>query len=191
MKGYIYITSSGTDPAAGQPLTDPLFGPVPTMGPCRPDLRRVVSPGDWIFIVSGSVGRNVRQYVVGGLRVREKIDALTAYQRFPGNRMHQGIDGRVHGNIITDADGNHHPLDGHARETFDRRSKNYIVGDQSITMDTPQAVARARSETTDVLGALFGTVGDRPVDIIGRNARMNTAQVDRLCAWLAAIRQGG
>src|SRR5262245_40327192 len=98
MASYIYILGDGADPASGTLLNDPLFGPVPSMGACRPDLRRNVAIGDWIFAISGRK-RHVQQYVVGGLRVGEKIDALAAYHRMPQNRLHRNAEGKIVGNI--------------------------------------------------------------------------------------------
>ncbi len=65
----------GADPAQGWVMTDPIFGPVPTLGACMPNVRRVVERGDYIFVVSGqAVG--VKQYIVGGFEVDKKINAL-------------------------------------------------------------------------------------------------------------------
>src|ERR1700741_4700358 len=97
VKGYIYITGQGADPAAHQNLNDPLFAKVPTLGACMPNIRRVVQLGDYIFVVSGRIS-TVEQYVIGGMRVDEKIDALAAYRRFPENRLHVNDQGQVWGN---------------------------------------------------------------------------------------------
>lgn len=47
MSGYIFV-SPGSDPGMGRPLTDPILrsGVRPTMGTCRPDLRRLVQLGE-------------------------------------------------------------------------------------------------------------------------------------------------
>ena len=93
MKGYIYTMFAGADPDKGWRMTDPILTPVPTLGACVPNIRRLVVTGDHIFVVSGRT-RKVQQYVVGGFQVAEKIDALTAYHRFPENRMRPGPDGQ-------------------------------------------------------------------------------------------------
>lgn len=43
-KGYIFITKSGYDPGAGKHVKDPYLGDIPTIGACRPDLRKRVEP---------------------------------------------------------------------------------------------------------------------------------------------------
>src|SRR5438552_440414 len=113
MKGYVYVMYKGADPAFGWQMTDPIFGKVPTLGACVPNVRRVVVPGDFIFVVSGKVP-DVQQYVVGGFEVAQKIDALTAFRRFPQNRLHERSDGTISGNVIVNGRGQHHELDNHA-----------------------------------------------------------------------------
>src|SRR5579859_1235845 len=72
MKGYIYISGTGTDPSAHKNMNDPiLFSKTPTLGGCMPNIRRVVLPGDFIFVVSGMVSA-IQQYVVGGMKVAEQ-----------------------------------------------------------------------------------------------------------------------
>jgi len=81
MPSYIFV-SPGSDPGAGLALVDPMLGSSkPTMGTCRPDLRRMVTPGDHIFVVSGSRGRTYRQYVIGGMQIDAKLDSLTDMSR--------------------------------------------------------------------------------------------------------------
>src|SRR5689334_4451772 len=62
MNGYIYTMAAGADPGHGWVMNDPIFGDVPTLGACVPNIRRVVEEGDYIFVVSGRV-RNERQFV--------------------------------------------------------------------------------------------------------------------------------
>ena len=92
MKGYIYSMFAGADPGKGWVLTDPIFQPKPTLGACVTNIRRLVVPGDYIFVVSGRIP-DVRQYVVGGFRVEQKIDALAAYKQFPENRLRESERG--------------------------------------------------------------------------------------------------
>jgi hypothetical protein len=94
MKGYIYITGNGADPALRDNLNDPLFSKIPTLGACMPNIRRLVTRGDFIFVVSGRTPA-VQQYVVGGFRVEERISALAAYDRFPENRLSLDHDGQL------------------------------------------------------------------------------------------------
>jgi len=136
MKGYIYITATGTDPSLRGNLNDPLFTKMPTLGACMPNIRRVVTKGDWIFVVRGKV-TGAEQYVVGGLQVEEKIDALAAYERFPENRLTMGAEGQLMRNVIVQADGSKHQLDNHPAKRFQERVKNYVIGSDAIEISTP------------------------------------------------------
>ena len=176
MKGYIYTMFSGADPAYNWTLNDPIFGPKPTLGACVPHIRRAVEVGDHIFVVSGSVP-GVKQFIVGGFEVGAKIDALTAYKRFPQYRLREG-DGQVLGNIIVDSRGRHHPLDDH--DNFERRIENYIVGRNPVVLTTPQQFKVAREETMDILSEVFNRDGSKPFDIIGRYRKLDEHQVRQL-----------
>jgi Nucleotide modification associated domain 2 len=187
VKGYVYITSTGTDPALRNNLSDPLFTRIPTLGACMPNIRRNVVRGDWIFVVSGRVSA-VQQYVVGGLRVAEKIDALAAYERFPENRLQQSNEGRIQGNIIVTGDGRHHPLDNHSSESFDERIKNFIVGSESMSLDTSAEVALGREQTLPKLSELLGKPGNRAIDVMSRWSKLDDGQVDDILTWLKEIK---
>ncbi len=78
MKGYIYTMYAGADPAMGWEMTDPIYGPVPTLGACMPNIRRAVVEGDVIFSISGRINKELPQYVVGAMEVDQKISALAA-----------------------------------------------------------------------------------------------------------------
>lgn len=190
VKGYIYITGSGTDPAARKNLNDPLlFTRTPTLGACMPNIRRVVTAGDFIFVVSGKVP-GVQQYVVGGMRVEEKISALAAYRRFPQNRLHLNADGIVWGNVIVNSKGAQHPLDHHSAQTFSDRVKNFIVGSNPVALETENEVARGRNETLPKLSSLLGKRGNRVIDVMSRWAKLDEAQVKDLISWLEGIKDG-
>lgn len=190
MKGYIYITGSGVDPAMLHNFTDPTFGDPPTLGPCMPNIRRTVIRGDWIFVVSGRV-RGVGQYLIGGLRVEEKIHALVAYRRLPENRLTLGEDGSVTGNIIVQEDGTHHPLDWHSSERFEARANNFIIGDAAITLSTPEEVELGRRETLPVLAnVLHRRNATRVIDVMGRMSRLDEAQVAKILIWLRELKLG-
>ena len=79
MIGKIFITSSGYDPQLGKHVKDPYLGPNASLGACRPDIRRQVGGGDHIFVISGKLP-NVRQFVMGGVEVVQKIDTQQAYK---------------------------------------------------------------------------------------------------------------
>jgi hypothetical protein len=185
MKGYIYTMFKGADPAEGWEMTDPIFKPVPTMGACMPNIRRVVVPGDYIFMVSGRVPK-VQQYVVGGFQVAEKIDALAARDRFPENLLAGQAGKNRTGNIIVNEDGTQDPLDYHGN--FDKRIANYLVGTKPVLVETPPEVARSRKETLTELAGLFGKRGREVYEVMGRWRRLDSAQIDDLLGWLKAIK---
>jgi hypothetical protein len=188
VKGYIYISGTGTDPSARRNMNDPmLFSKTPTLGACMPNIRRVVLPGDFIFVVTGKVPA-IQQYVVGGMEVVERIDALAAYERFPENRLQTGPTGLVEGNVIIDGDGNQHPLDRHAPETFEERINNFIVGTNPIALETDREVAMGREQTLPKLSELLGKRGNRVIDIMGRLAKLDETQVQHMLSWLQGIK---
>ncbi len=189
MNGYVYITGQGADPGAGRYLKDPMFGPVPTLGACMPNIRRAVSIGDWIFVVSGKIER-FQQYIIGGMQVAEKISALEAHTRFPENRLSLTSEGLLLGNVVVSEVGDKHPLDTHSKDGFDRRVENFIVGGNSINLETPEQVRRSRNETLPILQRVVGKAGNRPIDVIGRMSKIEGSKVDTMLAWLSDIKSG-
>src|SRR5262245_35450815 len=187
MIGKIFITSTGYDPEKGKDVKDPYLGPNPSLGACRPDIRRKLKEGDQIFVVSGKVP-NVAQFVIGGLEIAEKIDVLEAYRRFPEQRLRMGDDGQVTGNIIVNASGRQHKLDHHTKETFEVRVKNYVVGCNAIVLATPEEIAAGRRLTLDILQDVFGIKGKSVRDIIGRARNMTETQVLKLRKLLDAVK---
>jgi hypothetical protein len=74
MVGKIFITRSGYDSQLlGKHVKDPYLGPRPTLGACRPDIRKHLSKGDHIFVISGKVA-DVGQFVMGGFEIESKIN---------------------------------------------------------------------------------------------------------------------
>jgi hypothetical protein len=147
-----------------------------------------VKEGDHLFFITGKV-RNVNQYVMGGFQVGEIIDATTAYERFPEQRLHLLEDGQVDGNVIVDASGAQHPLDRHKQKTFDRRVKNYIVGTNEICMEMPEEIAIAREQTLEMLREVFAKNGQSPFDVVGHwGSDLTDAQVFRLREWLQSLK---
>lgn len=187
IKGYVYTMFKGADPGEGWEMTDPIFGKgkVPTMGACRPDIRRMVERGDQIFVVSGRVP-GVQQYVVGGFAVGQKINQLTAYSRFPENRQHLDADGNLLGNVIVMPDGTQNPIDYHTN--FENRVDHYIIGQDPIMLESPDEVRRGRSETLNALKTIFHRDGDTVFKVIGRGRRMNEDQVELMRRWLSGIK---
>jgi hypothetical protein len=186
MKGYIYTMYAGADPGHGWVLNDPIFGKTPTLGACVPHIRRSVELGDFIFAISGRVAGE-KQFVVGGFRVGEKIDALAAYERFPEHRMALSPDGHVLGNIIVGPDGKRNPIDNHTQ--FANRIENYIVGKDPIVLESKAEFDVARKQTVAVLSELFNKRGERVFDVIGRHRKMDESQINELLAWMRSIKQ--
>lgn len=153
-----------------------------------PNIRRVVDKGDFIFVVSGKTP-GVQQYVVGGLRVEEKISALAAYKRFPENRLVIGSDGLLKGNVIVNAKGEQHRLDGHASDSLERRIENYIVGSYSVALETDRAVELGRAQTLDKLANILGRPkANRVIDVMSRWAKLDEKQVAAMLDWLNGIK---
>jgi hypothetical protein len=146
-----------------------------------------VFPGDFIFVISGKVP-GVQQYVVGGMRVAEKISALAAYKRFPENRLRLDEDGRVQGNVVVTSRGVQHPLDDHKAATFAERVKNFVVGDQAVALQTDREVELGRAQTLRKLSAVLNRPGNRAIDIVSRWSKLDEMQVHELVDWLKGIK---
>jgi len=186
MKGYIYVSGTGSDTYGGKFLNDPAFGRRPTLGACMPNIRRLVVPGDWVFVVSGSL-KGVQQYVVGGFEVAEKINAVAAYERFPEHRLRINDLGQLEGNIIVTDSGQQSTLDSHNK--FDERIQNYLVGGKSVSMDNENEAEASRQTTLAVLSGLFDKPGNRVIDVMGRWRRLDEDQIFRLETWLSDIKR--
>jgi|SRR6185437_5918373 len=185
MKGYIYTMFKGADPSAGWNMTDPIYGKVPTLGACRPDIRRRVERGDYIFSISGNIV-NIKPHIVGAFEVDEKISAVAAFERFPQNRMKKTKDGELIGNIIVDDSGNHLDIDYH--ENYERRLENYIVGKDVLSFNSDEEIKKAKEETVDILNDIFGKEEDKVHKIIGRCRKLDEVQVRNLLAWMNKIK---
>lgn len=187
MKGYIYTMFKGADPSKGWNMTDPIFGKVPTLGACMPNIRRLVEKGDYIFTISGQV-IGVSQFVVGGFEVDEKINALAAYNRLPANRQKRMADGSLRGNIIVDKDGGQTNTDYHSN--FEKRIENYVVGKNPIVVETSQEVEIARAQTTEILADVFQINKAKKVsDMIGRWRRLDGEQIEQIRDWLIELKK--
>jgi len=185
MKGYIYTMYAGADPGYGWSMNDPIFGPVPTLGACVPNIRRAVEKGDFVFVISGRIPGE-RQFVVGGFKVAQKISSLSAHRRFPENRLRLTPDGQVVGNVIVKSDGTQHALDTHSN--FANRVENYLVGCDASYFETHTQYTAARSDTLGVLSDVFNKEGQRVFDIIGRYRKMESNQVTQLLEWIQSIK---
>lgn len=192
MPSYIFV-SPGSDPGAGLALVDPMLNSSkPSMGTCRPDLRRMVRPGDHIFVISGSRGRVIPQYVIGGMQIDNKLDdQLEALRHRPENALHFDGNQRA-GNIIALPDGTQHPLDDHDkrdREKFEGRIKNYILGKNPVTLETPREVEIGRDRSVGILSRIFQVPGQRMQQVVGRGRKLSTGQVDQLLRALDDIKR--
>ena len=187
MVGKIFITRTGYDPQLGKHVKDPYLGPRPTLGACRPDVRRQLAKGDHIFVISGKVP-GFDQFVMGGFEIESKIDASDAYRLFPEQRLRKLADGQLTGNIIVDANGKQHTLDDH--NAFDKRVKNYIVGTDLVSLVTPEEIADGRTHTLDALRDILHRGGDSAVDVVGRwGTQLTEKQILQLREWLASIKR--
>ena len=187
MPSYIFV-SPGSDPGAGLALVDPMLSSSrPTMGTCRPDLRRMVKPGDHIFVISGSRGRSLPQYVIGGMQIDEKLDdQLEALRRVPENALH--FDGEQRrGNIIALPDGTQDPRDRHSK--FETRIKNYVLGRNPVVLETPKEVEIGRDRSVRILSRLFNVEGERMQQVVGRGRKLSPVQVDLLRYALEDIKR--
>lgn len=187
MVGKIFITSTGYGPQRGKHVKDPYLGATPTLGACRPDLRERLDRGDHIFVISGKIP-DAPQYVMGGFEIDAKIDAITAYSCFPEHRLRIRPDGQLTGNIIVDASGRQHPLDEH--ESFDRRIKNYVVGNNLLALTTTPEIAAGRDQTLEVLRQILQNDGSSPFEVVGHyGSTLNGKQIEQLRDWLGSIKR--
>lgn len=190
MGGRIFITSAGYDPEQGKHVKDPYLGPVPSLGACRPDVRKAIERGDWLFFVSGKLRRGPAQYVMGGFQVEQKMGAREARLQFPAQCLRKREDGQLDGNIIVDPSGDQDPLDTHGPRGFESRIENYLVGAHAVQPVTPDEIAQCRLHTLDMLRRLFDNDGTSPFQIIGRGARkLSEAQVASMLDWLYALKE--
>jgi hypothetical protein len=185
MIGKIFITSSGYDPERGKHVNDPYLGRVPTLGACRPDIRKLLNKGDHIFVISGKV-YGLDQFVMGGFEIASKINARDAYEQFPEQRLHKREDGQLTGNIIIDAEGAQHKLDTH--NSFTKRIEDYIIGRNLIALQTPGEIAQGRKQTLEVLRDVLHKKGASPIEVVGRwGSRLTEEQIGQLRQWLSTI----
>ena len=176
-------------PQLGKHVKDPYLGPEASLGACRPDLRRQVKEGDHLFVISGKLP-NVRQFVMGGFAVAQKIDAVQAYERFPDQRLRMREDGQLTGNVVVNASGAQHELDTHDPATFAKRTPNYIVGTDCISLIDPAEIALGREQTLDVLREIFRKNGGSPFEIVGHyGSKLNEDQVTKLREWLLSLKK--
>jgi len=187
MIGKIFITRSGYDPQLGKHVKDPYLGPCPTLGACRPDIRRQLEKGDHIFVISGKIA-DVNQFVMGGFEIESKIPAIEAYRLFPELRLRLLQDGQLTGNIIVTPDGRQHELDTHS--SFNRRIENYVIGTNPISLVTPTEIDEGRKQTLEALRDILQKRGKTPFEIVGRfGTKLTDKQIFHFREWLEAIKR--
>jgi hypothetical protein len=186
MIGKIFITRSGYDPERGKHVKDPYLGDVPTLGACRPDIRKQLKIGDHLFTISGKIP-GFRQFVMGGFEIASKLSAAEAYTAFPHQRLQMREDGQLTGNIIVSSDGKQHELDDH--NSFNERIKNYVVGRRLIALRSADEIQRGRNETLDALQEILKKKGSTPIEVVGRwGSTLTERQVVALRDWLDSIK---
>jgi len=189
--GKIFITSSGYDPEIGKHVKDPYLDNPPSLGACRPDIRRKLGVGDHVFVISGKV-RGAEQFVMGGFEVASKIDAVDAYNLFPERRLRLRDDGQLDGNIVVDEKGVRHALDTHnpSPRAFALRTKDYIIGTGLVSLAGPEEIARGRAQTLEFLCHLLNKHGYSPKEVVGRwGSDLSEEQVLQLRAWLRSLKR--
>ena len=188
MIGKIFITRTGYDPQLGRHIKDPYLGDVPSMGACRPDIRKQLNEGDHLFLISGKV-KDADQFVVGGFKILKKMHAMQAYYEFPEQRLRRREDGQLAGNIILDNEGMQHELDDH--KNFENRVENYIIGKDKLALETDDEIERGRKETMEALEDIMQKKGNSPIEVVGRwGSKIDEKQIMDLRNWLSSIKQG-
>ncbi|MDD1779035.1 MAG: hypothetical protein LUQ65_12790 [Candidatus Helarchaeota archaeon] len=191
MEGRIYISSAFTNlryvkcrPNRDRLDNDPHFWNFPpTWGICRTDFRRMIGQGDYIFFVLPK-HTNLPQMIYGYFKIREHIDHITAYRRFPKKRMRNG---NPNGNIIVNADGSYNRFDNGAhRDRFDEIKKHYIVSDpKHFRFLKPADINRLAPSFLETLNTVFKSNATDIFEVIGRKGRvLRDTQVSKLVNWL-------
>jgi hypothetical protein len=186
--GKIFITRSGYDPQRGKHVKDPYLEGEPSLGACRPDVRKQVKPGDFIFTISGKV-KGVEQFVMGGFEVDRKIHANEALTLYREQQLHLRPDGQLTGNVVIDDEGRKHPLDQHKEKTFGKRLIDYVVGKNPIVLLTDDEIKRGRETTMDALQEIMKKKGETPKDVISRfGATLTEEQALKFRDWLKSLK---
>jgi hypothetical protein len=194
MKGFIYIAGSFETVnrsvcGRGQSWVDndPHFWTSPpTWGICRPDLRKRVSRGDYVFFVLPKNGRHP-QMIFGYLKVKEKITHQTAYHR-PFLRTKRMSNRMPNGNVIVNHDGSYNRFDGGAhKRNFYKIRQEYVVGDsRKSKLLTAAEIAAKAPRFISMLSSIFpGKTGTFAIDFISRKGQeLNSNQASQLLCWL-------
>ena len=194
MKGFIYIAGSfetvnRSDCGRGKGWidNDPHFWKdPPTWGICRPDIRRKVNLGDYVFFVLPKHGRHP-QMIFGYLKVKDKIDHLTAFNQVYLFHKRMGNNQNPNGNIIVDSSGKYNTADaGVHRHNFHKIKKEYVIGDDTdkLFLDAHE-INRKAPLFISTIQNIIGKKGNRAVDIISRYGKtLSSSQVLALLKWM-------
>lgn len=201
-KGYIYISGYflatdrrncgggkariDNDPNFWDPPPTP-----PTWGICRPDLTRLVCPGDYAFFVLPARSK-LPQMIYGYMRVSGVINHMEAFHTaaLGAKRMRKGKN--PNGNILVRADGSYHrEADGGLhQDRFARIKESYVVGDlqkSEFLLDNEAKLHRLALSFVPALRKILGRSGSTPIEIISRKGRRLTeSQIHQLLIWLGA-----
>ncbi len=197
MNGRIFISGSFTTvdrntcgQGGGWVDNDPhLWDSPPTWGICRPDLRKLVHEGDYVFFVLPRASE-LPQTVYAYLRAREIITHMKAYNRpeLRMKRMRRTRRGQPNGNIIVTRAGQYNELDGNPdhKRRFDSIKRHYVIGDAEHSRLLSRAKIEAMAPAfADVLYGIFGVRAPRPIGVISRWGRVMTdSQANELLSWL-------
>ena len=85
-------------------------------------------------------------------------------------------------------DGTQHPLDTHSATTFANGVKNFIIGSDSISLETEREVALGLEQTLEKLSEILGRRGNRVIDIVTRWSKLDEGQVNDLLDWLRGLK---
>jgi len=138
---------------------------------------------DYIFFVLPK-HTNYSQMIYGYFKIREHIDHITAYRRFPQKRMRNG---NPNGNIIVDADGCYSELDNDVHKNrFTEIKEHYIVGDpRNSWFLKPADIERLAPSFLTTLNRVFQSNAKEIFQVIGRKGRvLNDRQIRKLLNWL-------
>jgi hypothetical protein len=191
MQGRIYISGTFTEITPPLNKTDwrdncPHFwsGP-PTWGICRPDFRKVLSVGDYVFFVLPARAR-LPQMIYGYMRILEKIDHITAYHR-PALFDKRMGNKNPNGNIIVNSSGQYNKFDGGVHlHNFQKIKQHYVVGDpEKSAFLTEAKILQKHPAFQATLNVIFNKTGGAPINVISRKGRrMNHQQVADMLQWL-------
>ena len=194
MYGYVYIARAFKNlkqsgcVAEGELDNDPHIWKKPyTWGICRPDMRKVVQKGDYVFFVLGKES-NLHQMIFAYILVDEIITHEEAFHRRSLRRKRMTGKKNTEGNIIVNADGSYNKNDkGRHFSKFEKIKNEYVIANMKCSRVLNPAYIKSKSpDFMNILRTIFGKNGVIPNDIISTKGkwRMSEGQVNQLLKWL-------